>query len=417
MIYNVFFHPLRKFPGPILARATNLSWSIESSKGRSVSWMHQLHEKYGPVVRYGPDKLSSIKPETWKEVYGHHVPQWPKDPNFFGRDPYGDPPGLLRADDNSHARQRKLVSHAFSDKALREQEHIVKHYVSLLVEKLRQDATDHDGKVDLVSWFNFTTFDVMADLTFGESLNQLAGSMYSPWVKSIFSHVRSIQLVSIASEWQPFTKLLTWLFMSSKIKKERQDVYRFAADKVKDRLNKKVERNDIWSYILRYSDDGGNEVKREKGLVFNEMLSNGQTFMAAGTETTATLLSGLFYYLLRDNQRHVRLVNEIRDAFATYEEMTMSRLAEQKYLQACIEEALRIYPPVAVGISRMAPKDGAKLGTDFVPKGVSFHVCFHTDGTDKQRLEFNFLSSRRIIHRKISKIPIASSLSDGCLRA
>lgn len=370
MIYNVFFHPLRKFPGPILARATNLTWHIQFTKGRSVAWMHELHKKYGPVIRYGPNKLSSIKPETWKEVYGHHMPQWPKDPNFFGPDPYGEP-GIIRADDVSHPRQRKLVSHAFSDRALKDQEHVVKHYVSLLVEKLEQDANNHDGKVDLVAWFNFTTFDVMADLTFGESLNQLRGSMYSPWVKSIFSNVRSLQLMSIAAEWQPFTKILTWFLIPSKVKEERQNVWRFSADKVKGRLSRQVDRNDIWSYILRYSNDENKE-KRMKGLTLNEMLSNGQIFMSAGTETTATLLSGLFYYLLLDNQRHARLVKEIRAAFSTYEDMTMARLAEQKYLQACIEEGLRIYPPVAVGIPRMAPKDGAKFGTDFVPKGVSF---------------------------------------------
>jgi hypothetical protein len=144
--------------------------------------MHGLHQKYGPVVRYGPNKLSNIEAETWKEVYGHQAPQWPKDPNYLGQDLYENAPGLIRADANSHSRQRKPVPHAFSDKALREQEHAVKHYVSLLIEKLEQDANKHDGAVNLVSWFNFTTFDVMVELTFGESLNQLAGSIYSPGV-------------------------------------------------------------------------------------------------------------------------------------------------------------------------------------------------------------------------------------------
>jgi cytochrome P450 len=377
-MYNIFLHPLRGFPGPILGRATNLTWGIQSSRGRSVLWMHGLHQKYGPVVRYGPNKLSSIEAETWKEVYGHHTPQWPKDPNFFGPDPYGGAPGLIRADDHSHSRQRKLVSHAFSDKALREQQHVVRHYVSLLVEKLEQDANKHNGRVNLVSWFNFTTFDVMADLTFGESLNQLAGSMYSPWVGSIFSHIRSLQLLQIAAEWQPFTNILGWCFVPSRMKKEQQNVFRFSAEKVKARLSRQSEHNDIWSYILRHSDDK-DERKSSRGLTSTEMLSNGQTFMTAGTETTATLLCGLFYYLLRDKQKHARLVNEVRDTFQTYEEMTMGRLAEQRYLQACIDEALRIYPPVAVGIPRMAPHNGSKFGPHFVPKGVgsNWHVITH----------------------------------------
>jgi hypothetical protein len=96
LIYNVFFHPLRNYSGPILAQATNLTWHMQSSKGQSVLWMHRLHEKFGPVVRYSPNKLSSTEPETWKEIYGHHVPQWP---NFFRRDPYRNEPGLIRAYD------------------------------------------------------------------------------------------------------------------------------------------------------------------------------------------------------------------------------------------------------------------------------------------------------------------------------
>jgi hypothetical protein len=119
--------------------------------------MHGLDQKYSPVVRYSPNKLSSIEAEIWKEMYSHHAPQWPKDLNFLGQDPYGNAPGLIRADGNSHSRQRKPVSHVFSDKALSEQEHVVKHYVSLLVEELQQDANTHDGTVNLISWFNFTT--------------------------------------------------------------------------------------------------------------------------------------------------------------------------------------------------------------------------------------------------------------------
>jgi cytochrome P450 len=134
----------------------------------------------------------------------------------------------------------------------------------------------------------------------------------------------------------------------------------FSAGKVKDCLNREVERNDIWSYILRYSNDETEE-KRGKGLMFNEMLSNGKILMTVGTETTARLLCGLFYYLLRDERRHTRLVDEIRNALPTYEDMTVARLAEQRYLQACIEEGLRIYPPVAVGLPRMAPKEDINL--------------------------------------------------------
>lgn len=328
--------------------------------------MRKQHDKYGPIVRFSPDRLSSIEPDTWKEVYGHHVPQWQKDPTFFGADPYGGEPGILRSGDASHARQRKLVSHAFSDKALKEQESIIRKYVSLLTEKVGQAAAKQNGKVDLVAWFNFCTFDVMADLSFGESLQQLEGSMYSPWVKSIFGHVTTIALKCVYSQWKPFDRLLAWT-IPTKIKVEQANVFRFSAEKVEERLNREVERPDFWSYILRYS---GDDAGKGKGLTHKEMLSNGQTFMTAGTETTATLLSGLFYNLLSDEVRYARLTKEVRSAFETYEDITINNMAGLSYLQACIDEALRIYPPIPVGIARIAPVEGARLGKDVVPKGV-----------------------------------------------
>jgi hypothetical protein len=81
---------------------------------------------------------------------------------FYGPDAYGSPPGVFRADNANHARQRKLVSPAFSDKALRGQEQLLKGYVETLVEQLKRIATSRDGRpTDLVKWYNFTTFDIM----------------------------------------------------------------------------------------------------------------------------------------------------------------------------------------------------------------------------------------------------------------
>lgn len=101
-----------------------------------------------------------------KDVYGHRATSIVKDSQFYGKDPYGDPAGLIRADNISHGRQRKLVSHAFSDKALKEQEKMLKNYVVLLIEKLNEVYTK--GAVNMVEWYNFTTFDVCITCSVGQ---------------------------------------------------------------------------------------------------------------------------------------------------------------------------------------------------------------------------------------------------------
>lgn len=62
---------------------------------------------------------------------------------------------ILGADQETHARQRRLLSHAFSEKALREQEPILQFHVNKLMEQLSRRCSS--GPLDLVAWYNFTS--------------------------------------------------------------------------------------------------------------------------------------------------------------------------------------------------------------------------------------------------------------------
>ena len=75
---------------------------------------------------------------------------------------------IITANDADHARMRRLLGHAFSGKALREQEPLIQSYVHNLISGLHRHTQDRNkGKVDLADWYNWTTFDVVGDLSFG----------------------------------------------------------------------------------------------------------------------------------------------------------------------------------------------------------------------------------------------------------
>jgi cytochrome P450 len=93
--------------------------------------------------------------------------------------------------------------------------------------------------------------------------------------------------------------------------------------------------------------------------------------MSAGTETTATELSGLTFMLLKNQDKLKRLTDEIRSSFSSIEGMTMTSLSRLDYLGACIEEGLRLYPPVPVGLARIVPQGGAYVCGRWVSGGVS----------------------------------------------
>jgi hypothetical protein len=83
VVYNLFFHPLRKFPGPLLQRASAIPWAVQLVSGVQALRTQQLHAKYGNVVRIGPNHLSFTDPAAWKDIYGHKSADMEKSHVFF----------------------------------------------------------------------------------------------------------------------------------------------------------------------------------------------------------------------------------------------------------------------------------------------------------------------------------------------
>jgi len=118
-----------------------------------------LHERYGPVIRVAPNELSFTDPAAWNDIHAYtNNRKFIKDRSAYKRAPNVEVDHILIADDNDHARYRRCLNHAFSDKALREQAPLVEGHVDLLIKRLNEDP----GMArDLVKWFNFATFDII----------------------------------------------------------------------------------------------------------------------------------------------------------------------------------------------------------------------------------------------------------------
>jgi cytochrome P450 len=226
---------------------------------------------------------------------------------------------------------------------------------------------DPAAKINVVDWYNFTTFDIMADLTFGEPLHLLDRSKYSPWVSAVFGSIKMGTAQQVFRTLPFIETILNKTIPKSVVEKRRLHMSN-SVDRVNKRLAVKTDRPDIWTYILRYSDS---DSAAQKGLSGPEMHSNAATFMLAGTETTATQLSGVTYQLLKKPEVMARLVAEVREAFPTKDDITMPALARLEFLNACLEEGLRIYPPVPIGLPRITPMQGGVVCGKEVPGGVS----------------------------------------------
>jgi hypothetical protein len=100
--------------------------------------------------------------------------------------------------------------------------------------------------------------------------------------------------------------------------------------------------------------------------------------MLAGTDTTATLLPGLTCILSRNPEKLARLPKEARDTFSCFNDTT-TKLSQLVFLSACMEEALRMYPPLPVGLPRKTSEGGATVcGRCVAGEGSNCFSKFHT---------------------------------------
>lgn len=90
----------------------------------------------------------------------------------------------------------------------------------------------------------------------------------------------------------------------------------------------------------------------------------------AGSETTATALSAIVWYLAHNPKTLAAVQQEVRDKFSSYADINAHSTSTLTYVHAVCLEALRIYPPLPLGPPRLVPPKGDFIDGQFVPGGV-----------------------------------------------
>ena len=101
------------------------------------------------------------------------------------------------------------------------------------------------------------------------------------------------------------------------------------------------------------------------------MATDADIVVIAGSDTSKTVLSSLFYYLLCDQEKLDKLREEIDRFYPPGESLSSKHFQKMSYLDACINETLRLSPPVPSGSQRDAgpnpdPSKGRSFGSQCV---------------------------------------------------
>ncbi|KAA8909875.1 benzoate 4-monooxygenase cytochrome P450 [Sphaerosporella brunnea] len=361
---NHFTHPLAKFPGPVSASFSNFTYCRRFLGGRQPYKVLELHEKYGPVVRTAPNELSFSSSQSWRDIYGQRKGHQPfiKSPFYDGGNFAAEAHSIVSVrDPDEHNKMRKYLSNAFSDRSLKEQEDLITEVVDLFIEKIGQKGKEG---INMVTYFNLTTFDIIGSLAFGETFGGVKSGIEHFWVAIVISSLTQGALADCFGRFPLVASIFKTLFpgVLKKITENTKKHEDYSMNLVKKRINRKTDRKDFFARIL--------ENREQFNLSDVQLAAHASDFVIAGSETTATALACITYYLLRQPDILKKLQQEVRTAFRSYDQINAQSTASLKYLQAVALEGMRVYPPLPFALPRVVPPGGDTVDGHFIPEGT-----------------------------------------------
>lgn len=228
----------------------------------------------------------------------------------------------------------------------------------------------------------------LGDLAFGESFSAVAEGRPHFWV-SLIIDATYFNMLSMLRKRLP----IITLYLPFIVPKDSGKMHRRHMELTNQKMLKRLEmpnseeRGDFFSHLLA---KGGNDIPK------HELRQQSHTLIVAGSETTATGLTGIVYCLLSNRSCLVKLTDEVRTRFQSEAEITGDATAELKYLHAVIEEGLRIFPPAPFGLPRISP--GAVVDGHYIPSGVVVSVDHWTTKHDERywKEPYSFIPERWI---------------------
>ncbi|POS72002.1 cytochrome P40 monooxygenase [Diaporthe helianthi] len=320
--------------------------------------MQDLHRKYD-VVRIGPNWLSFNTAQAYMDVYTR--PSNGK--KAFLKIAEYERPGDIATirDPDLHAVQKRALSKGFSPAAMRDQEQVLQEYLRLLFHQLTSLGKEGQVPVSIGEALNWFTLDIIGDLAFGESFKSCSEA--SNEACSLIADTLRYNNVEYLKRQQPWIgPVVAKLLFPPSLKDSHAKYQQVTGAKAAKRLLRAdLDRQDFFSHLIR---DGR--------IVEKELMATAWTLIMAGSETTATALTATIYYLLRNPHTLEKLTSEILQNFHHADEITGESVVGLQYLGGVIEEGLRLFPPLALGLPRESP--GAVVDGHFIPQGTCVSV-------------------------------------------
>ncbi|KAI1816992.1 cytochrome P450 [Poronia punctata] len=386
-VYRVLLHPLRTYPGPLLAKVTDWYAGLQAFEKITHLRIYENHDKYGPVVRLGPNRLVFNTAQALHDIYQNDAVS--KSYTYDSTVRNGKHNVFTVQDKKIHRSKRRLVGSALTERAARIFEPVVLDQVDIYLRQLYHHGRKEGEAINYTARAKWLAIDIVGLLSFGYDLSTQTreenrfmsrslgfglhrGNVWHYlyflnrfWVDGVFDHV-------FYGFRERYFRLLEKMITSRVAREKEGGGGGGGGDD---------ERRDFFSFIAEMEDvgnssgSGGNSSSVRKGELWGEA----NLLIIAGSDTTSAALSAVMFYLSRHPTCYARLASEIRSVFSDGRDIKSGpRLASCTYLRACIDEAMRMSPPVPATLWReqdpQSPSPHIVIDGHVVPKGTLFGV-------------------------------------------
>ncbi|KAL5390314.1 hypothetical protein DPSP01_001886 [Paraphaeosphaeria sporulosa] len=351
-IYNAFFHPLARFPGPKAWSASRIPYLFTLVTGQNSFRIKALHDEYGPVVRVAPNELHINDPRAWNDIYMRkdseiRPPQWGMRPP--GIESYN----VISGVGSDHGRFRKALGMAFSEEAVKEYEPTVRSYFNKFTARIDELIAKNKGSavVDMVKWSNFTTFDIIGELAWSKSYDCLdTGAGHA--IMGVLSHFQGV-IIAAAITYYPWINNALMAITPRSAFEDLKMIFNDGHERLQNRIKHGPSGHpDVLGHLAEY-----NKQNPTAKITDDEIEQNVFSCLVAGSECLTTAFSGAFHYLLVYPSKLKRAQEEVRAAFSSEASINATDAAKLEYLNAVIEESLRLCPPLPDMLRRQLPSE------------------------------------------------------------
>ncbi|KAJ7074048.1 high nitrogen upregulated cytochrome P450 monooxygenase 2 [Mycena amicta] len=359
------WHPLAHVPGPIFAKISKW-WSVRLLlSGNQHRVLKSLHDRYGDFVRIGPNEVSIIHADAIKSVFG--TSGFQKGQYYEPRaDPALATRSMLTLRGDAHANRRRIWNRGMSSESLKEFEGILEKRLVQLLARLDEFANNGKGGVDMAAWFSYFMFDFMGDMAFGGGFEMLrdGGDKEGLWTL-IKGGAKNIATVSQIPWLAPTLYIIPGFGRNTKL------LRRFGVDCAEKRIKSGPKLNkDLWYHLM---DEAGHEQVKP---TLPEVVADGVLAIVAGSDTSSVALSAFIWSILSNPEIYARAQAEVDAVYPDAEGIFDSaKHGELKFLTACLNETLRLFPPVPTGGARQVPAGPPRLVAGrLIPEHTQIYV-------------------------------------------